>query len=105
VTAFAAPTPPPSAPLALCRLELAALPRAARLSLDGVALAGNPYTGALPCDSAPRRVRAEANGYATREVVISAQKDVIVELALTPLSLPGAALPLAAPLAAPRKRR
>jgi serine/threonine-protein kinase len=64
------------------RVAIDAVPPAARLFLDGVALGGNPSEGSVPRDGALHRVRAEASGYTSAERVVVADKDLTVHLTL-----------------------
>jgi hypothetical protein len=83
-----APATAPSETRGASRLAIDAVPPTARLSLDGVALDGNPYAGSVPQDGSTHLVRAEASGYASAERVIVADMDVTVHFTLAPMARP-----------------
>ena len=93
-----------SAPTAIAEatvdLTISADPREARLFLDDVALATNPFHGAMPRSSLTRRLRVSAPGFATEERLISFDRDLNLEMALK-LAPIGSAAPVSAAAARP----
>jgi serine/threonine-protein kinase len=83
-------------------LNLRALPRDARLYLDGELLESNPFAGVFPADSEPHQLRIEANGFVTRSQTIKLDQDSTLDLALTPVA---AAVAVDATAALPTPRR
>lgn len=65
-------------------VTLTASPSSARFWLDGRALEGNPFKGALSRDGAPHKLEARAAGFVSEERTITLDGAVQVELALKP---------------------
>jgi hypothetical protein len=86
---------------ATVNLSIAAEPPEARLFLDDVALATNPFRGAMLRSTLARRLRATAPGFATEERLVTFDRDLSLEMALKPAAIPDAAAPPTA-AAAPR---
>jgi serine/threonine-protein kinase len=72
-------------------LSIAADPPEARLFLDDVALATNPFHGAMLPSPLTRRLRASAPGFATEERIVTFERDLSLEMALKPAPITGAA--------------
>ena len=96
----ASPTASTSAPTtattveATVNLSIAAEPPESRLFLDDVALATNPFRGAMPRSNLARRLRAVAPGFATEERLVTFYRDLNLEMALKPAPI-GSAAPAA----------
>jgi serine/threonine protein kinase len=75
--------PAEAVPAAMAHVVLRALPPSARLYVDDVPVP-NPYVADRPLDATPHRARAEAAGYAAREVTVAFDRDDEVALALAP---------------------
>ncbi len=101
----ASPSPSASATAAAVEatvnLSIAAEPPEARLFLDDVALATNPFHGAMVRSLLARRLRVAAPGFATEERFITFDRDLTLEMALKPAPI-GAAAPAATATAAAR---
>jgi eukaryotic-like serine/threonine-protein kinase len=80
-----------AAPEATVNLSIAAEPAEARLFLDDVALATNPFHGAMPRSPLARRLRVAAPGFATDERLITFDRDLNLEMALKPTPIGSAA--------------
>jgi serine/threonine-protein kinase len=86
-------TPAPSAAASaspeakLVRVSIEATPSAARLYLDDVALATNPFEGSLPRDTAQHKVRAEAPGYQTQTLVVGFNDELTLKVELDSASV------------------
>jgi hypothetical protein len=76
-------------------LRLSASPPSAALYLDGERLAANPFAAQRSLDTSPHRLRVEAAGYLALDRDLVLDRDVELELALSPLA---AAPPAPAPL-------
>ena len=68
----------------LVDVSLVASPAAARFTLDGRPLEGNPYKGRLVSDGVPHRLEATAPGFATETRTVTLDGAVQVELSLKP---------------------
>ena len=82
-----APSPSDAAsasPTRIVDVTLTASPSSARFWLDGRALEGNPFKGALPRDGAPHKLEARAAGFVGEERTVTLDGAVQVELALKP---------------------
>jgi serine/threonine-protein kinase len=80
-----------SAPAAKSELLVRVSPPEAKVSLDGVALAGSPPSGTFGLDHATHRIYAKAPGYVARSENVLLDSDrVAVDLALEPLPVPAA---------------
>ncbi len=80
-----APTPLGTAAPGVARTNVTfgATPADAKIFIDDAPLDGNPFKGAFPKDGLSHRVKAEANGYTTKnEVVVFNQDDVAVNITL-----------------------
>jgi tRNA A-37 threonylcarbamoyl transferase component Bud32 len=101
----ASPSPSASATTAAVEatvnLSIAAEPPEARLFLDDVALATNPFHGAMVRSLLARRLRVSAPGFATEERLITFDRDLTLEMALKPAPI-GASAPAATAAAAAR---
>jgi serine/threonine-protein kinase len=103
----ASPTPPAStmtattaAAEATVNLSISAEPPEARLFLDDVALATNPFHGAMARSTLARRLRATAPGFATEERLVTFDRDLSLEMALKPAAI-AIAIPSATPTTTP----
>ena len=63
-------------------------PANASIYLDGVLLAGNPSSAARPADASPHRLRVEAPGHVPIEREIRLERDLQVELLMSPAPPP-----------------
>jgi hypothetical protein len=63
-------------------------PANASIYLDGVLLGGNPFTAARPADASPHRLRVEAPGHVPIEREIRLERDLQVELLMSPTPAP-----------------
>jgi serine/threonine-protein kinase len=77
-------TATPDVPLA-CDVELRASPSAARLTMDGAPLAGNPFHASYARDGTSHKVRATAPGFLPEERTIAFDRDTALEIALRPV--------------------
>jgi eukaryotic-like serine/threonine-protein kinase len=75
--------PPPPA-LQASKIDVRVTPSSAVITLDGKPLSNNPYHAEFVPDGALHQLRAEAEGYVTRELDVNFDKDVNLELALEP---------------------
>ena len=75
---------PREAEARLVDVSLVASPPAARFTLDGLSLQGNPYKGRLPSDEAPHTLEATAPGFVTETRPLRFDGAVQVELSLKP---------------------
>lgn len=66
-------------------LAITATPTNAKLTLDGIALAGNPYRGAIPRDSVPHTLVVSAPGYVTDTRKVAFDADVSTDVQLEPM--------------------
>ena len=102
----AKPQPSASATTAVAEatvnLSIAAEPPEARLFLDDVALATNPFHGAMVRSLLARRLRVAAPGFATEERLITFDRDLTLEMALKPAPIGTAAPAVTTPTAAAR---
>jgi serine/threonine-protein kinase len=96
-----ASTTAPASASGKLELRAHATPAAAQLFLDDAALPSNPFTGKFLADGVAHKLRAEAAGYATRTQLVVFEKDVAVEVTLTPSATAAAAPPVAARGGAP----
>jgi eukaryotic-like serine/threonine-protein kinase len=99
LAAASAPAPTAIAE-ATVNLSIAADPPEARIFLDDVALATNPFHGAMLRSSLTRRLRASASGFATEERLVTFDRDLNLEMALK-LAPIGSAAPVTAAAARP----
>jgi serine/threonine-protein kinase len=89
-------------------ITIASTAPGARLYLDDAILAANPFVGTFLPSPISRRVRAEAPGYTSKEMVVTFAQPLRLEIALEPLR-PDAAVvdasrtPAAAPRAVPAR--
>ena len=63
-------------------VQIAATPPEARIFLDDVALATNPFKGTMPKSSQARKLRVQAEGFAPEERLLTLDRDVQIELSL-----------------------
>jgi serine/threonine-protein kinase len=102
-------------PVATVELRISASPSGARISLDGVPLAGNPWKGGLPGDLTPHRIAIEAPGFVPWTESVVLDRDRVVDVVLTgappapeahppPPPAPGAPHPGARPAPYSRQR-
>jgi hypothetical protein len=85
---------------ATVNLSISAEPPEARLFLDDVALATNPFHGAMARSTLARRLRATAPGFATEERLVTFDRDLSLEMALKPAAI-AIAIPSATPTTTP----
>ena len=79
---------------ATINVSIAADPAEARVFLDDVALATNPFHGAMLRSTLARRLRVSAPGFATEERLVTLDRDLNLEMALKPAPI-GSATPTA----------
>ncbi|MFT3774672.1 MAG: serine/threonine-protein kinase [Minicystis sp.] len=72
----------PANTVAEVELSITATPPEAKLYLDDKPLAGNPFKGKLPKDSASHQLRIEATGYSTRTDTLTFERDRSIEVVL-----------------------
>jgi len=89
----APPTAPAAAAAATVNVTIAVDPPEARVFLDGVEIATNPFRGTLPSSAQTRRVRAAAPGFAPEERLMVFDRDLQVQMALKPAPTASAAPP------------
>ncbi|MFO0589756.1 MAG: serine/threonine-protein kinase [Polyangiaceae bacterium] len=65
-------------------VQIAAAPTGARIFLDDVALATNPFKGTMPKSSQARKLRVVADGFTTEERLLTLDRDLTLELSLRP---------------------
>ena len=65
-------------------VQIAAQPPGARIFLDDVALATNPFKGTMPKSAQARKLRVTAEGFATEERLLTLDRDLTLELSLRP---------------------
>ena len=70
-------------PVPTVELRISASPSGARVSLDGVPLAGNPWKGGLPRDPTPHRIAIEAPGFVPWTESVVLDRDWAVDIVLT----------------------
>ena len=88
------PITPPVVPQKVdLAMKLKASPSQAKIWVDGVEVAANPYSAQIPKDGASHKVRADAPGYVPKEMLFTADSDVSLELALDPIVRSGVARP------------
>jgi eukaryotic-like serine/threonine-protein kinase len=75
----------PGTALATIDVSISADPPQARVLLDDVPLAGNPFHGAMPRSPLARRLRVTAPGFAPEERLVTLDRDLNLELALKPV--------------------
>jgi hypothetical protein len=63
-------------------VRLSAQPPSARFTLDGAALATNPYEADVPSDSLVHRIAATADGFEPRQLQATFDRDVVLDVAL-----------------------
>jgi hypothetical protein len=91
-----------AAPSATIALTLRARPASATMRIDGGESLDNPYVGQLPRDGKSHTLQALAEGYTSKELVFTADRDLALELTLDPASTdPPSAATSANPLDAP----
>jgi serine/threonine protein kinase len=73
------PSPPASHPV---HVRLSAQPPGARFTLDGTALATNPYEADVPSDTLVHRIAATADGFEPRELQVTFDRDVVLDVTL-----------------------
>ncbi len=73
-----APAPAP----ARIAVKIRALPREARIFLDGELLESNPFAGVFPVDSAVHHLHVEAPGFVTRHQKIKLEQDSMLDISL-----------------------
>lgn len=86
VTVAEAPPPPPATATPTVEVSLAVDPPEARVYVDDLELATNPFRGALPRSAMARRVRASALGFMTEERLLVFDRDVHLQLQLRPVT-------------------
>jgi serine/threonine-protein kinase len=99
-TATASPREPATAPAPgqdAVKLTIKVSPASAKIYLDDALLSAGPFEGKVIKSDSPRRVRAEARGYASKEETVTLSSDAILSFALEKES--------AAPAPAPQPRR
>lgn len=79
---------------AMINVSIAADPAETRVFLDDVALATNPFHGAMLRSTLARRLRVSAPGFATEERLVTLDRDLNLEMALKPAPI-GSATPTA----------
>lgn len=79
----------PAPPRALVELRIEVTPPDARIFLDDVAVPSNPFAAKFPRDGTGHRIRAEAAGYTPDARLVVFDRDVRVEIALSPVTTPG----------------
>jgi hypothetical protein len=91
----------PPAAAATNHVSISADPPEARITLDDMALTGNPFHAAMPKSPLGRRLRVSAPGYAPEERLVTLDRDFLLELHLkrasgdpSPTPPPGHATPL-----------
>ncbi len=77
--AAASPSPPASHPV---HVRLSAQPPSARFTLDGAALATNPYEADVPSDTLVHRIAATADGFEPRQLQATFDRDVVLDVTL-----------------------
>jgi serine/threonine-protein kinase len=77
--------PSVSAPSSSVHVRIAAVPRQAKITLDGVRLSANPYSANLPRSAERHEVEAAASGYAPVKKSFQLDADVDLTLTLVPL--------------------
>jgi serine/threonine-protein kinase len=80
-------------------VAIAAEPAEARVFLDDVALATNPFHGTMLRSTLTRRLRVTAPGFATEERLVTLDRDLTLEMALKPSAVGSATATAAAPIA------
>jgi serine/threonine-protein kinase len=77
-------TPLPSAQPAADMLELSvrASPTSARIMVDGIAVAENPFRASYPKDGETHRIAVRADGYESKAEDVSLSKDTVVNISL-----------------------
>jgi hypothetical protein len=88
-------SPPAGSAAKKVHVAIEATPPTATLSLDDAPLAGNPFEGELPSDSAHHVVSVQAHGYLTetRTVDLSQPVDIKIQLAAAPTATPAPPAP------------
>jgi len=72
----------------LVKVEIRVSPATAKLEIDEVEVASNPFTGSYLAESTPHHVRATAPGYVTKSVTIGFDANVRLDLSLEHLPAP-----------------
>ncbi len=83
-TAHAAPGAP--APAETIDVSISVDPPEARVSLDDMQLASNPFHGAMARSPLARRLRISAPGYTAEERLVTLDRDLHLELVLKPVA-------------------
>jgi serine/threonine-protein kinase len=84
---------------AAINVVIAAEPAEARIFLDDIALATNPFHGAMPKSALTRRIRVTAPGFATEERLVALDRDLNLGMALKPAAVASAVPTAAGPIA------
>lgn len=96
--AIETPAPPSAAPdedkPSKVRITLRAAPSAARFTIDGGTRLENPYVGEFDRDKARHRILVEAPGHESRVVIVTFDKNVLLDLTLEEQSPPPQGPPL-----------
>ena len=83
LSAEAAPSSSASAAAtSLIRVRIAATPPSARISIDGIAVATNPFEGTLVKDVAMHRIMIEAPGFQTHGRMVAFDRDLDLDIPL-----------------------
>jgi serine/threonine-protein kinase len=96
VPALQATRPAPAGKPSFVDVEIRVIPEAARISIDGTDVDGNPFVSRYTSDAAVHHVRASAPGHVAKSVPVSFDSRVALEIKLEPVTAP-AASPEAAP--------
>lgn len=99
------PLPPTSASSELLELSVRATPASARITIDGTAMAENPFQAAYPRDGAKHHVTVRADGYETKSQDVSLTKDTVIDINLTQQRAPVRASATPTSASAPRAAR
>lgn len=86
------------------RVTVRVTPSTAELVVDGKPVEGGSFETEVAASAAPHRIRASARGFSSQEQVIAFDRDVLLNIALTPSVVPQAARAASAPAAPPSVR-
>jgi hypothetical protein len=78
----AAAAPAPSSETGHIRVRIAASPPGARITIDGISVASNPFEGTFVKDVAMHRILVDAYGFLPHGRMVSFEKDVELTIAL-----------------------